>query len=147
VSRAGYYEWRHREPSERAKQNVELVAEIVDVFEESRRTYGSPRVHAELRERGFEVSRKRVEKQMREQGLVGCRRPRFRRTTDSNHDDPIAPNIVAREFHVDEPDRVWIADISVPQKAAREMRVDPSQPACRSRLQTTTSGLGQKPWS
>jgi putative transposase len=112
VSRSGYHAWRSREPSERAKQNVELVAEITEVFEESRRTYGSPRVHAELRERGFEVSRKRVERKMREHGLVGRRRPKFRKTTDSNHDDPIAPNIVAREFDVAEPDRVWVADIT-----------------------------------
>lgn len=112
VSRAGYYAWRERGPSERAKQNVELVAEIVEIHQESRGTYGSPRVHAELRERGFEVSRKRVERKMREQGLAGRRRPRFRRTTDSNHGEPIAPNIVAREFIVDEPDRVWVADIT-----------------------------------
>ena len=112
VSRAGYYAWRGRGPSERDEQNVELVAEIVEIHDESRGTYGSPRVHAELRERGFEVSRKRVEKQMREQGIVGRRRPRFRRTTDSNHDDPIAPNVVARNFEVDEPDRVWVADIT-----------------------------------
>ena len=112
VSRAGYYAWREREPSERAKKNVELAAEIVDIHQESRGTYGSPRVHVELRERGFEVSRKRVEKQMREQGLEGRRRPRYRKTTDSNHDEPIAPNIVAREFTVDEPDRVWVADIT-----------------------------------
>jgi transposase InsO family protein len=112
VSRSGYYAWRDREPSERAKQNVELAAEIVEIHQESRGTYGSPRVHAELRERGFEVSRKRVEKQMRERGLAGRRRPRYRRTTDSNHHEPIAPNIVAREFNVDEPDRVWVADIT-----------------------------------
>jgi putative transposase len=112
VSRAGYYAWREREPSERAKQNVELAAEIVEIHQESRGTYGSPRVHAELRERGFEVNRKRVERQMREQGLMGRRRPRFRRTTDSNHGEPVAPNIVAREFNVDEPDRVWVADIT-----------------------------------
>jgi putative transposase len=112
VSRAGYYAWRERGPSERAKQNVELAAEIIEIHRESRGTYGSPRVHVELRERGLEVGRKRVAKQMREQGLVGRRRPRYRRTTDSNHDDPIAPNVVAREFTVDEPDRVWVADIT-----------------------------------
>jgi putative transposase len=112
VSRSGYYAWRDRGPSERAKQNVELVGEIVEIHAASRRTYGSPRVHAELRERGFEVSRKRVEKQMREQGLVGRRRPKFRKTTDSNHDEPIAPNLVGRQFDVAEPDRVWVADIT-----------------------------------
>lgn len=112
VSRAGYYAWQHREPSARAKQNVELVAEITEIHEDSRGTYGSPRVHAELRERGFEVSRKRVARHMRDHGLVGRRRPKFRKTTDSNHDQPVAPNIVAREFTVDEPDRVWVADIT-----------------------------------
>lgn len=112
VSRSGYYAWRKRGPSEHDQEDVVLAAEIVDAFEESRGTYGSPRVHAELQARGFQVGRKRVERHMREQGLVGRPPPKFRRTTDSNHGEPIAPNIVAREFEIDEPDRVWVADIT-----------------------------------
>lgn len=112
VSRSGFYAWAGREPSQRAKDDAELAAEIVEIFEESRGTYGSPRVHAELDARDFRVGRKRVERHMREQGLVGRRKPKFRRTTDSNHREPIAPNVVDRNFEVDEPDRVWVADIT-----------------------------------
>lgn len=95
VSRAGYYAWREREPSERAKQNVELVAEITEIHQESRGTYGSPRVHAELRERGFEVSRKRVERKMRDQGLVGRRRPK----AEVPQDDGLEPRSTDRAQH------------------------------------------------
>ena len=112
VSRSGYYAWRDREPSDRDKDNATLVSEITSIFEDSRGTYGSPRVHAELHEQGRHVSRKRVERQMREQGLVARRKPKFRRTTDSDHGEPIAPNLVARDFETDDPDRVWVADIT-----------------------------------
>lgn len=112
VSRSGYYAWAKRESSARAEQNRELAAKIVEIHEESRCTYGSPRVHAELRAQGIEVNHKRVERQMREMGLQGRAKRRFRRTTDSNHDQPIAPDRVQRRFEVDEPDRVWVADIT-----------------------------------
>jgi putative transposase len=112
VSRSGYYAWAKREPSERAKQNLELAEKIVEIHDESRGTYGSPRVHAQLRGEGIEVNHKRVERQMREMGLSGRCRPKFRKTTDSNHDLPIAPNLVQRQFEIDEPDKVWVADIT-----------------------------------
>jgi putative transposase len=112
VSRSGYYAWRNHKPSKRAQENAELSAKIVEVHEESRRSYGSPRVHAELVAQGFEVGRNRVARLMRENGIVGRRKPRFRRTTDSNHKLPVAENILEREFSVDEPDRVWVADIT-----------------------------------
>jgi putative transposase len=112
VSRSGYYAWCGRGPSERAVENAELEGEILDIFEASRRTYGSPRVHAELRVRGFAINRKRVERQMREMGLAGRRKPRFQRTTDSNHAQPIAPNILERNFEVHEPDTAWVADVT-----------------------------------
>lgn len=112
ISRSGYYAWQGREPSARAKDDAALASEITTVFEASRGTYGSPRVHAELKEQGRHVSRKRVERQMRELGLVARHKPKFRRTTDSNHREPVAPNLVARDFETDEPDRVWVADIT-----------------------------------
>jgi len=112
VSRSGYYARQSREPSDRAQDDAALASEISRVFEASRGTYGSPRVHAEIKEQGRRVSRKRVERKMRRMGLRARRKPRFRRTTDSNHHEPVAPNLVAREFQSDEPDRVWVADIT-----------------------------------
>lgn len=112
VSTSGYYDWQGREPSKRAQDDVQLASVVRAVHEESRRTYGSPRVHRELRERGICVGRKRVERVMRENDLMGRRRPRFRRTTDSKHDGPIAPNLLERNFTTDQPDRVWVGDIT-----------------------------------
>ena len=112
VSKSGYYAWRKREPSDRAVENERLVAKIVEVHKDSRRSYGSPRVHAELVAQGFEVSLNRVARLMREEGIVGRRKPRFRKTTDSNHKLPVAKNLLDRQFTVDEPDTAWVADIT-----------------------------------
>ena len=112
VSPSGLYAWRKAEPSQRAKKNAALTEEIKEVYEESRNTYGSPRVHAELVERGHEVGRNRVARLMAEEGLVARRKPKFRKTTDSDHDDPIAPNVLDRNFEVEAPDQAWVADIT-----------------------------------
>lgn len=112
VSPSGFYAWRKSEPSQRAKENAVLTEEIKNVFEDSRKTYGSPRVHAELVEQGFDVGRKRVARLMAEAGLLARRKPKFRKTTDSDHDDPIAPNVLNRKFETDAPDMAWVADIT-----------------------------------
>ncbi len=112
VSPSGYYKSRVIEPSSRAVENAALLEEIKDVHKESRKSYGSPRVHAELVARGFEVNKKRIERLMAEEGLVGRRKPKFVKTTDSDHDDPIAPNLLDREFEVEKPDIAWVADIT-----------------------------------
>lgn len=112
VSSSGYYKSHANEPSSRAVENAALLEEIKDVHKESRKSYGSPRVHAELVARGFEVNKKRIERLMAEEGLVGRRKPKFVKTTDSDHDDPIAPNLLAREFEVEKPDIAWVADIT-----------------------------------
>jgi transposase InsO family protein len=85
--------------------------EIAAIHAKSRQRYGSPRVHAELVARGAHVGKKRVERLMRESGLQGRRRRSFRKTTDSNHSLPIAPNLLERDFVVEAPDKVWVADI------------------------------------
>jgi putative transposase len=83
------------------------------IFAASRRTYGSPRVHAELREEGVRIGRERVARLMREMGLSARRgRRRTPRTTDSRHDFPIAPNLLDQDFAAERPDAVWLADIS-----------------------------------
>jgi putative transposase len=112
VSTSGYYAWRTREPSEQTKENEQLATKIAEVHEASRGTYGSPRVHAELVAQGFEVGRNRIERIMREQGILGRCKPRFRRTTDSNHKLPVANNVLDRVFTADQPDQRWVADIT-----------------------------------
>jgi len=83
------------------------------VFEEHLGNYGSPRIHQHLREQGVQVSRKRVAALMRENQLVSRRKRRFKpMTTDSNHDGPIAPNLLQRDFTAASPNRVWVADIT-----------------------------------
>ena len=112
VSRGGYYAWAGRAESARAADDRTLAAEIRAAYEASRGRYGSPRVHAELRARGRRIGRKRVARLMRGMGLAARRRRRFRRTTDSRHAFPIAPNLLERNFTAEAPDRVWLADLT-----------------------------------
>ena len=112
VSRSGFYAWQVRPRSRRKLEDEELLERIRDVFIRSRGTYGSPRVHAELRAEGLKVGHNRVARLMRENGLQARRRKRFRRTTDSTHDLPVAENILDRNFDVDRPDTVWAADLT-----------------------------------
>jgi transposase InsO family protein len=115
VSKAGYYAWRDREPSARARANDQLAVEIKEVHRKSRRTYGSPRIHADLREQGRRVSAKRVARVMRAEGIRAKPRRRFAVTTDSRHGEPVAPNVLDRRFDVRQPgaaDRVWAGDIT-----------------------------------
>jgi putative transposase len=112
VSRSGYYAWRKRAPSVRAQQDARLRAEIAASHSASRRTYGSPRILRDLREEGHRVSRKRVARLMRELGLEGRRKRRFRATTDSRHRFPVAPNVLMRDFDVEVPNTAWATDIT-----------------------------------
>jgi len=115
VSASGYYEWRGRGPSARATLDVALRSEIIRVHNESRATYGRPRIHAELRAAGLQIGAKRVARLMRASGIAGAQRRAFRKTTDSGHDLPIAPNALDRRFDVREiggVNRVWAGDIT-----------------------------------
>jgi putative transposase len=113
VSRSGYYEWRDRPISDRDQENELLVKYIEQIHAGSRRTYGSPRVHAELTlGLGLTVNRKRVERLMREAGIQGLyRRRRFFTTVRDPAAEP-ARDLVNRHFTVDEPDLLWITDIT-----------------------------------
>jgi putative transposase len=112
VSRAGFYAWRTRPKSNHAGEDERLGVEVASIHAESRQRYGSPRVHAELRARGHRTSRKRVARLMAAQGLAARRRRRFRVTTDSNHQFPVAANLLARNFTVKAPDVAWVTDIT-----------------------------------
>jgi putative transposase len=112
VSRSGYYAWKGRPQAPRAKADAELVVEIKAAHKVGRKAYGSPRVHRELRANGRRVGRKRVERLMRREGIVGRKKRRFRHTTDSNHPDPIAPNTLNRTFTVPLPNTAWVTDVT-----------------------------------
>ena len=111
---SGFYAWPRRRPDRRREDDRRAGERIAAIFAASRCTYGSPRVHAELRDGGLRIGRGRVARLMREAGLVVTRRRRAPRTTDSRHGHPVAPNLLERRFTADRPDAVWLADISHP---------------------------------
>ena len=112
VAVSGFYAWLRRGPGRRHEADRRVGGRIAAIFAASRRTYGSPRVHAELSAEGVRIGRERVARLMREAGLAVARRRRVPRTTDSRHDHPVAPNLLERRFTADRPDAVWLADIS-----------------------------------
>lgn len=112
VSRSGYYAWKKRPESERQKADRALAQEVEKVHQESRGRYGSPRVQAELRARGRKVSRKRVARLMGQKGLRARGKRRFVRTTDSRHTQPVAPNVLERNFSPGQPNCTWATDIT-----------------------------------
>jgi transposase InsO family protein len=112
VSRSGFYAWRDRAPSDRSREDARLKVKIKAFHTASRHSYGSPRIHRDLREEGDHVSRKRVARLMRELGLEGVHKRAYRTTTDSNHRLPVAPNVLMRDFEVNEPDTAWATDIT-----------------------------------
>ena len=113
VSRAGYYARLKRPASARDKANEVLNNHIAKVFTDSRETYGSPRVFESLKRQGVVCGENRVARRMREKELVSVRRRKFRpQTTDSNHDLPIAENLLDQEFTATEPNQRWVGDIT-----------------------------------
>jgi transposase InsO family protein len=112
VSVSGYYAWRTRQPSQRQQQDSDLLGPIRAAYQAGRGLYGSPRIHAALRQQGVHCSRKRVARLMRQHGIHSRRRPKRRvRTTDSQHQRPVAPNLLQRDFSADAPNEKWVGDI------------------------------------
>ncbi|MDZ7800505.1 MAG: IS3 family transposase [Trueperaceae bacterium] len=115
IARAGYYAWRDRPPSQRAQEDDELLRVIREIHAASDGTYGSPRVHAELRlEHGWYVSTKRVERLMRAAGLQGVHRRKQgrRKAQEASLAERVAPDRIQRAFEVEVPNRVWFADVT-----------------------------------
>jgi putative transposase len=112
VSRAGYYAWRERAASARSKADADLTERIRTIHEASRRTYGAPRIHAELADEGLHVGRKRVERLMKAAGLAGVSRRKSARTTLRDKRVRPASDLVDRNFHAEGPDQLWVADIT-----------------------------------
>ncbi|WP_235849063.1 MULTISPECIES: IS3 family transposase [Bacillaceae] len=115
VSVSGYYKWVGRQrqgPTEKEIYRQELCQKINKSFHESFGTYGSPRIHADLIEWGYTVSQKTVARLMKEMGLKATQEQAYVVTTDSNHELPLYTDLVKRNFTVDEPDRLWVTDIT-----------------------------------
>ena len=112
VSRSGFYDYAAEPETARQRRDAVLAAKARAVFVEHKGRYGSPRVRRELNERGDGVSLKKVAQVMRDEGLMAPPKKRFRVTTDSKHDDPIAPNLLARDFTASAPNEAWVTDVT-----------------------------------
>jgi putative transposase len=112
VSRSGYYDWKDRPPPRRSREDAALTVEICEIHRRSRETYGSPRVHAELRALGTRCGRKRVERLMRKARLQGCMRGHKRGTRRRGKRSAAAEDLVKRNFAATRADRIWVADIT-----------------------------------
>lgn len=119
VSTAGYYAWRHRPVSAGQQRRDRLSAEIRLIHDTVKGRYGSPRVHAELAARAAPCSVNTVAKLMRAQGIAAKTARKFRHTTDSNHDLPVADNLLERAFDPAVANTVWAADFTfIPTRKA-----------------------------
>jgi putative transposase len=112
VSASGFYASQGRPASAHARRDDDLAEKVTAAHHASKRRYGSPRVHADLKAAGYRVGRKRVARLMREKKLAARTRRRFRATTDSRHKFPIAPNLLERDFTAEAPDQSWVTDIT-----------------------------------
>ena len=115
VSPSGFYDWdrRRQRPGARSLEDQTLVEQITAIHAESRQTYGSPRIVDELRDLGLRHGRNRIARLMKSRGICGRQKGRYRvQTTDSNHDHPIAPNLLAKTPKTTAPNQIWVADIT-----------------------------------
>jgi len=112
VSWSGYYRYISGKVSQRSIENSKLLVEIRDIFENSYRTYGSPRITDSLHDLGYSCSRPRVARLMRANGIQAKTKKKYKVTTNSDHDYPIAPNRLQQNFRTDTPNRIWIGDLT-----------------------------------
>lgn len=112
MSRSAYYKWLKAGVSARQQKRQELLERIVEIFRESRETYGAPRIYKQLRTEGYTCTRRTVEELMRKHEIAPNRRRKYKSTTDSNHKLPIAPNVLDRQFTTAEADEAWVSDIT-----------------------------------
>lgn len=118
VSKSGYYDYVKRKPSKRQLENEAIIAEIKKIHEESKQRYGSPKITKHMRFKGWAVSRPRVARIMRSEGIRSIVNKKFRcTTTDSNHEYPLSKNVLDRDFTANAPAEKWVSDITyIPTK-------------------------------
>ena len=112
VSRSSYYAWLKRPESSRKKENRKLAVKIKVIHGQYRKVYGSPRIHKELKDQGVSCGQNRVARVMKQEGIRAIVPRKFKATTDSKHNLPVAPNLLKQDFDVKEPNKVWLADIT-----------------------------------
>ena len=112
VRKSSYYRWLKEGPSNRWQENEKLLVEIMDIFEESKESYGSIRMTRELKARDRIIGQNKVAKMMRAAGIRAKRRRKFKVTTDSRHNYPVAPNLLNQEFTASRPGEIWVSDIT-----------------------------------
>lgn len=113
VSKSSYYGWKNSKSSKRKERDKELSNQIVSIHQASYKTYGSPRIHEELRRRGIRISRRKVAKMMKKMGIRSQIKLKYRpNTTDSKHNLYVAENLLKRAFNVDKPSKVWVSDLT-----------------------------------
>ena len=134
VSESGFFSWKGRPASQRQRDDMIYLAHIRIAFELSNRTYGSPRMHRDLVDEGLSIGRRRTARLMRENGLAARQKRRFKRTTDSTHAWPVAPNLLDQDFAAEAPDQKWSADIGL--RTGASVRSG----ACRGRVDCPAAG-------
>jgi len=112
ASRSGYYRWKKQPQSKRQKENEKILMEIKESHKNSRRTYGSPRVVEDLQAKGMTCGKNRVARLMKVNGIVGKAKKKFKATTDSKHNLPVAENLLKQNFETEKPNTVWTSDIT-----------------------------------
>ena len=112
VSRSAYYDWLQREPTKKEQEDVKLISIICALFSKGRATYGTRRIKKALLKQGWSISRRRIGRLMKEAGLACKTKRKFKATTNSKHDLPIAENRLQREFTVAKPNQVYVGDIT-----------------------------------
>lgn len=112
ASKSGYYKWLNSEPSNRAIENQDLTGKIREIHQRSKRTYGSPRIAAELQAEGVSVSRPRVARLMKQASIHSEHKKKYKATTDSKHDHPVAENLLDRNFQPGQIGQAWVSDLT-----------------------------------
>lgn len=112
ASRSGYYQWRKGRVSPRLLRRQQLLVQIKRIYEESRGNYGSPRITRELRKGGIVVNKKMVAELMKENNIQAKHKKKYKATTDSNHNLPVAKNRLKRNFKANKPNQAWVSDIT-----------------------------------
>ncbi|SCZ11903.1 putative transposase [Alkaliphilus peptidifermentans DSM 18978] len=112
VSRSAFYDWRDRPLSHSKEQDIKLLVHIKEIFDESDSTYGHRRIKRKLNKKGIKASKNRIRRLMRENGLFSALKSKFKATTNSNHNYPVAPNLLNKDFTVQAKNQKWVGDIT-----------------------------------
>jgi putative transposase len=112
VAKSGYYKWLLKPECKRALENKKILEEIKNIHLKSNKIYGSPKIHEELKYKGIKCNKKRVVRLMKENNIRSKTKKKFKITTDSKHNNPVAENILGRKFTVSKQNKVWVSDIT-----------------------------------